>query len=48
MSLSGRTGFVYHEDYLLHDTGRFHPESPDRLRAIVGHLKGIDLLSELE
>lgn len=48
MSLPRRTGFVYHEDYLLHETGRSHPESPDRLRAIVGRLKGADLLSELE
>jgi acetoin utilization deacetylase AcuC-like enzyme len=30
---------IYSEDFLLHDTGRFHPERPDRLRAIVELLK---------
>lgn len=29
----------YSEDFLLHETGRFHPERPDRLRAIVEALK---------
>ncbi len=32
-------GFVYHDDYLKHDTGIGHPERPDRLKAIVTHLK---------
>jgi acetoin utilization deacetylase AcuC-like enzyme len=31
-------GFVYHEEYLEHDTGSEHPERPDRLKAIVGQL----------
>ncbi len=30
----GRTGFLTHESFLLHDTGPRHPEQPDRLRAI--------------
>ena len=30
---------IYSDDFLLHDTGRFHPERPDRLRAIVELLK---------
>jgi acetoin utilization deacetylase AcuC-like enzyme len=34
-----RTGFLYDERYLLHDTGPYHPESPERLRAI---FRGID------
>ena len=40
----GRTGFVYHPAYLKHDTGRSHPESPDRLLAIEARIKksGID------
>lgn len=33
------TGFVYHSDYLRHDMGTGHPESPERLRAIVGRLE---------
>lgn len=34
----GRTGFVYHPAYLEHDMGAGHPESPDRLRAIMHQL----------
>ncbi len=34
-----RVGFVYHEDFLDHDTGPDHPERPERLEAIVEHLK---------
>ena len=29
-----RTGYVYAERYLLHDPGSWHPERPDRLKAI--------------
>ena len=28
-------GWIYHDDFLRHDTGPMHPERPDRLRAIV-------------
>ena len=42
-----RTGFLYDERYLLHDTGPGHPESPDRLRAIYQGIKDADLLSKL-
>jgi acetoin utilization deacetylase AcuC-like enzyme len=35
----GRTSFVYHPAYLKHDTGSFHPESPDRLLAIEARIK---------
>lgn len=34
-----QTGLIYHPDYLLHDTGPDHPESPTRLKAIIGRLK---------
>lgn len=30
---------IYSEDFLKHDTGRFHPEKPERLTAIVEALK---------
>ncbi len=40
-------GFVYHEEYLEHDTGPEHPERPDRLKAIVGHLNQIGMLKNL-
>lgn len=36
MSLS----VIYSEDFLKHDTGRSHPEKPERLTAIVEGLKG--------
>jgi acetoin utilization deacetylase AcuC-like enzyme len=42
-----RTGFLYHPDYLKHDMGYGHPESPDRLRAIVSHLEAQGLLDRL-
>lgn len=42
-----RTGFVYHPDYLGHDMGFGHPESPHRLRAVMGRLESSGLLSNL-
>ncbi len=42
-----RTGFVYHADYLEHDMGHGHPESPQRLRAIVAKLTETGLISNL-
>ena len=35
----GKTGFVYHPAYLEHDMGAGHPESPNRLRAILQQLE---------
>ena len=35
----GKTGLVYHSAYLEHDMGAGHPESPNRLRAIIQHLE---------
>jgi acetoin utilization deacetylase AcuC-like enzyme len=35
----GRTGLVYHSAYLEHDMGAGHPESPNRLRAIIQRLE---------
>ncbi len=29
--MSSKTGFVYHERFLEHDTGAGHPERPDAL-----------------
>ena len=42
-----RTGFVYHPDYLRHDMGNGHPESPERLRAIVSRFETTGLLRRL-
>jgi acetoin utilization deacetylase AcuC-like enzyme len=35
----GKTGLVYHPAYLEHEMGAGHPESPERLRAIMRQLK---------
>jgi len=35
----GKTGLVYHPAYLDHDMGAGHPESPNRLRAIMQRLQ---------
>jgi acetoin utilization deacetylase AcuC-like enzyme len=42
-----RTGFLYDERYLLHDTGTNHPESPERLKAIYQGIKQAGLLPNL-
>src|SRR5918997_3643571 len=44
----GRTGFVYHSDYLNHDMGSGHPESPERLRAILKQLTASGILARLQ
>ncbi len=38
-----KTGLVYCEEALLHDTGDYHPESPARLTAILDALDAADL-----
>ncbi len=43
----GRTGFVYQREYLDHDMGYGHPESPERLRAILARLQTGGLLDRL-
>lgn len=47
VEVMGRTGLVYHPQYLEHDMGAGHPESPDRLRAIVARLERSGVLSRL-
>ncbi len=42
------TGFVYHPDYLNHDMGSGHPESPERLRAILSRLQTSGVLDRLD
>jgi acetoin utilization deacetylase AcuC-like enzyme len=39
---------IYSEDFLLHQTGRFHPEKPERLSAIVNALKDVAWTDRLE
>ena len=42
-----KTGFLYDERYLRHDTGPNHPESPERLKAIYHGIKEAGLLPKL-
>ena len=44
---SAKTGFVYGEIYLKHDTGPHHPERPQRLTAIIDSLEAAGLLNKL-
>ena len=44
----GRTGFVYHPTFLEHDMGPGHPESPERLRAIVNRLQSTGTFDRLQ
>ena len=41
------TGLVTHPDYLKHDPGPGHPESPARLKAIEAHLHKTGLMDQL-
>ncbi len=47
MDFEGKTGFAYHSDYLKHDTGRGHPERPDRVRASLQALQTSGFWTEL-
>ncbi|MEJ2097009.1 MAG: histone deacetylase [Deltaproteobacteria bacterium] len=42
-----KTGFLYDQRYLLHDTGPYHPEIPERLQAIYQGLESAGLLPKL-
>lgn len=44
---SAKTGLVYGEIYLKHDTGPHHPERPQRLTAIIDSLEAAGLLNKL-
>ena len=43
----GRTGFLTHESFLLHDTGPRHPECADRLRAILHKVHNSGAIKDL-
>lgn len=42
-----RVGFLYHPDYLKHQTGPGHPERPERLSYLVNHLLGQPIWNSL-
>ncbi len=46
--MKSKTGFVYHPDYLKHNTGEQHPENSRRLVHLLEHLQDTDILQELE
>ncbi|MEO7859541.1 MAG: histone deacetylase, partial [Nitrospirales bacterium] len=43
----GKTGLVYHPAYLDHDMGAGHPESPNRLRAVMQQLEQSGTMARL-
>lgn len=42
-----KTGFLYDKRYLLHETGPYHPEVPERLQAIYQGIEAAQLLPHL-
>jgi acetoin utilization deacetylase AcuC-like enzyme len=42
------TGLVFHPDYLKHDSGAGHPESKERLSALMAHLEKKGLFAQLK
>ncbi|ROT99252.1 histone deacetylase family protein [Marinobacter sp. R17] len=42
------TAFFYHDDFLKHDMGPEHPESPERLNAIISYLADTELEQQLD
>ena len=42
-----KTGFLYDDRFLLHDTGSFHPEVPERLQAVKKGIESNGLLEKL-
>ena len=46
--MKSKTGFVYHPDYLKHNTGEQHPENSKRLVHLLEHLQDKEILPELE
>lgn len=47
LNAMGRTGLVYDPRFLDHDMGPGHPESPERLRAIMARLEATGTLSRV-
>lgn len=42
-----RTAYITHADFRLHDMGRPHPDTPERLAAIQNHLHAAGLMAQL-
>lgn len=41
-------GFIYHEQFLAHETGHSHPENCHRLRTVYSHVREAELESSLD
>jgi acetoin utilization deacetylase AcuC-like enzyme len=46
--MKAKTGFVYHQDYLKHETGEQHPENSKRLVHLLEHLRNAGVWEKLE
>ncbi len=46
--MDNKISLIYSNEYLKHDTGAGHPESPARLKSIISYLKSNDLINSLE
>ncbi len=46
--MAKKVGIACHSDFLKHEPPGYHPERPERLKRIMGHLKEKDLLAELK
>lgn len=46
--MPSKTGFIYHDAFLQHETGYGHPERPDRLRSITHHLQQAGMWIQLQ
>lgn len=42
-----KTGFIYDDIFLSHETPKGHPECPERLTSIINHLKASDIRDKL-
>jgi len=42
-NLANKIGIAYDDCFILHDTGPWHPESPERLRAIMETVNGMNI-----
>jgi acetoin utilization deacetylase AcuC-like enzyme len=41
--LAGKIAVAYDDSFLIHETGPFHPESPERLKAVMEVIKALNL-----
>jgi acetoin utilization deacetylase AcuC-like enzyme len=42
-----KTGFLFDQQYMLHDTGKYHPEVPERIQAVYKGIEAAELIEKL-